>query len=627
MRAGEIRDHLRESRLFGARLSIVATTVVALTALLFLRLAYIQIVNYRHFATLSQENRVKPVPIPPVRGTIFDRNGVVLAQNYPVLTLEVVPDQVEDMGGLLDEIGKIVTLNERDLKLFARQLRERPRFESLTLRTHLTDEEAARFAVVRHRWNGVELRARLQRHYPQGALAVHAIGYVGRINEDELENIDRNAYRGTQHIGKLGIEQSYEDTLLGEVGFEKVETDAHGRAIRVLERIAPVAGRHLHLSLDARMQAIAEQALGNFKGVAIAMDPKTGAVLTFASTPTYDPNPFVNGIDTESYAALRDSKDKPLLNRALNGQYAPGSTIKSFLGLAALDAGENPAKQIVCPGWYSLPGSSHRFRCWKKAGHGTVDLHTAVVQSCDVYFYRLAVTLGIDRLNTYLAGHGFGSPTAVDIRGESKGALPQPNAKQRRNQPWQPGETVITGIGQGAVLVTPLQLATAMSGIAARGLRPQPRLVQGVEDPTTKIRTPLGQSPKAPTGAYTPEQFEIMVRNLTDVVHGEGGTARGIGWNAPYKIAGKTGTAQVKGIGQAESYVESRTAEHLRDHALFIAFAPVDDPQIAVAVIVENGGHGGSVAAPIARKLMDQYLIGNAGPALKVSVPEGGDAD
>jgi penicillin-binding protein 2 len=492
--------------------------------LLFLRLAYIQIVNYRHFSTLSQENRVKPVPIPPVRGTIFDRNGVVLAQNYPVLTLEVIPDQVEDMGELLKELGKIVTLNERDLKLFARQLRERPRFESLTLRTHLTDEEAARFAVVRHRWNGAELRARLQRHYPQGTLAVHAIGYVGRINEDEMENIDKNAYRGTQHIGKLGIEQSYEDTLLGTVGFEKVETDAHGRAIRVLERIAPVAGRHLHLSLDARMQAIAEQALGNFKGVAIAMDPKTGAVLTFASTPTYDPNPFVNGIDPESYAALRDSKDKPLLNRALNGQYAPGSTIKSFLGLAALDAGENPAKQIVCPGWYSLPGSSHRFRCWKKAGHGTVDLHTAVVQSCDVYFYRLAVTLGIERLNGYLAGHGFGSPTAVDIRGESKGALPKPDGKQRRGQPWQPGETVITGIGQGAVLITPLQLrppcrhrhcglAAAAPGAGGRG-------------PDHEGAHPLEQSPNAPSGTYTPEQFEIMVHNLTDVVHGEGGTAR-----------------------------------------------------------------------------------------------------
>jgi penicillin-binding protein 2 len=627
MRAGEIRDHLRESRLFGARLSIVASVVVALTAVLFLRLAYIQIVNYRHFATLSQENRVKPVPIPPVRGSIFDRNGVVLAQNYPVLTLEVIPDQVEDMGELLKELGKIVTLNERDLRLFAKQLRERPRFESLTLRTHLTDEEAARFALVRHRWNGAELRARLQRHYPQGTLAVHAIGYVGRINEDEMENIDRNAYRGTQHIGKLGIEQNYEDTLLGQVGFKKVETDAHGRESRVLERIAPVAGRHLHLNLDARMQAIAEQALGNFKGVAIAMNPKTGAVLTFASTPTYDPNPFVNGIDTDTYAALRDNKDKPLLNRALNGQYAPGSTIKSFLGLAALDAGESPAKQITCPGWYSLPGSSHRFRCWKKAGHGTVDLHTAVVQSCDVYFYRLAVTLGIDRLNTYLAGHGFGSPTAVDIRGESKGALPQPEAKQRRGQPWQPGETVITGIGQGATLVTPLQLAAAMSGIANRGQRPQPRLAQAVEDPGTRVRTPLPPSPMQPSGAYTPEQFEIMVRNLTDVVHGEGGTARGIGWNAPYKIAGKTGTAQVKGVGQSESYVESRTAEHLRDHALFIAFAPVDDPQIAIAVIVENGGHGGSVSAPIARKIMDQYLIGNAGPAIKLAVPASGDAD
>jgi len=627
MRAGEIRDHLRESRLFGARLSVVASVVVALTALLFLRLAYIQIVNYRHFATLSQENRVKPIPIPPVRGTIFDRNGVVLAQNYPVLTLEVIPDQVEDMGGLLSALGKIISLNEKDLKLFARQLRERPRFESLTLRTHLTDEEAARFALVRHRWNGAHLRARLQRHYPQGALAVHAIGYVGRINEDEMGNIDKSAYRGSQHIGKLGIEQSYESTLLGEVGFKRIVTDAHGREGRELKRTAPVAGRHLHLSLDARLQAIAEQALGNFKGAVIALDPKTGALLTFASTPTYDPNPFVNGIDTESYAALRDSKDKPLLNRALNGQYAPGSTIKAFLGMAALDAGEKPEKQIVCPGWYSLPGSIHRFRCWKKAGHGTVDLHSAVVQSCDVYFYRLAVTLGIERLNTYLAGHGFGSPTVVDMYGESKGALPQPDAKQRRGQPWQPGETVITGIGQGAVLVTPLQLAAAMAGIANRGLRPQPRLVQAVEDPATKVRTPLAPSPQQPSGAYTPEQFEIMVHNLTDVVHGEGGTARGIGWNAPYKIAGKTGTAQVKGVGQAESYSEVRTAEHLRDHALFIAFAPVDDPKIAIAVIVENGGHGGAVAAPIARKIMDQYLIGNSGAAVKVSVPASGDAD
>ena len=626
MRAGQIRDHLRESRLFGTRLSVVAVAIVVLVTILVLRLAYLQIINYRHYATLSQENRVNPVPIPPVRGYILDRNGVVLAQNYPVLTLEIVPDQVDDMGELLEALGKIITLNEKDLKLFAKQLRERPRFESLTLRTHLTDEEAARFAVVRHRWNGAELRARLERHYPQGSLGVHAIGYVGRISEDDLETIDRNAYRGTQHIGKLGIEQSYEETLLGQVGFEKVETDAHGRAIRVLERIAPVAGKHLVLNLDARLQGLAEESLGRFKGVVVAMDPKTGAVLTFASTPTYDPNPFVNGIDAASYAALRDNKDKPLLNRALNGQYAPGSTIKSFLGLAALDAGEKPDKQITCPGWYSLPGSAHRFRCWNKAGHGTVNLHDAVMESCDVYFYRLAVTLGIDRLTNYLSGFGFGSVTGIDIDGESRGALPSPQAKRKRGQEWQPGETVIVGIGQGALLVTPLQLATAMSGIANRGLRPEPRLVQAVEDPGTKIPTPTEPSRMTPEGPYTAEQFETMVRNLTDVVHGPAGTARGIGWNAPYKIAGKTGTAQVKGVGQGESYVESRTAEHLRDHALFIAFAPVDDPKIAIAVIVENGGHGGSIAAPIARKLMDQYLLGNT--AIKVNVPAAsGDAD
>lgn len=629
MFAGRIRDDLRESRLFGARVTVVAGVVAVLMALLFLRLAYLQIVNYRHFATLAQENRINPIPIPPPRGFILDRNGVVLAQNYPVLTLEVVPDQVEDMGKLLDELGKIVTLNERDLKLFAKQLRERPRFETLTLRTHLTDQEAARFAVVRHRWDGVELRARLQRHYPQGALAVHAIGYVGRINEEEMEVIDRNAYRGTQHIGKLGVEQSYENQMLGTVGFEKVETDAHGRAIRVLERIPSVAGKHVHLHLDARVQALAEQALGKFKGTVIALDPKTGGVLAFVSTPTYDPNPFVNGIDPASYAALRDNKDKPLLNRALNGQYAPGSTIKSFFGLAALDAGENPAKQVVCPGWFSLPGSTHRFRCWRKDGHGAMNLHNAVVQSCDVYFYRLAVTLGIERLSTYLAGHGFGVPTGVDIHGESKGLLPTADYRNKRKMEWLPGETVITGIGQGALLATPLQLATAMAGIGNHGLRPQPIMVAAFEDPANKQRTPLPPAPARPSGTYTPEHIETMVHNLTDVVHGEGGTARGIGWNAPYKIAGKTGTAQVKGIKQGESYSESRTAEHLRDHALFIAFAPVDDPRIAVAVIVENGGHGGSAAAPIARKVMDQYLLGNTGAsgAIPVKVPDSGAAD
>ncbi len=604
-----LKDYLRETRLFNARISVIALIVGILVFILFLRLAYLQLVNYRHYATLSQANRINPVPIPPVRGLILDRNGIVLAQNYPVMTIEIIPDQVKDMDALLRQLSRLVALNEKDIKLFRKQLRERPRFESLTLRTHLSDEEAARFAVQRHHLNGAELRARLQRHYPQGGLGVHAIGYVARINEEEMAVIDKNIYRGTQHIGKLGLEASYEKIVLGQVGFEKIETDAHGRALRTLERIAPVAGTNLHLSLDARMQQLAEQLLGTYKGAVIAMDPKTGAILTFASTPTYDPNPFVNGIDVESYQALRDNRNKPLINRALNGRYSPGSTIKAFLGLASLEYKQtNPA---VCPGWYSLPGDTHRFRCWKKEGHGHVNLHDAVVQSCDVYFYRLAVALGPERMHAFLSKFGFGGKTGVDLLGESDGLLPTPAWKKSRGQPWYPGETVIMGIGQGQILMTPLQLATAMSALANAGVSMRPRLVQALEDPKDRS---LRSYPPVATHALDlldKRNLDTTLKNLTDVVHGEGGTARGIGWNAPYKIAGKTGTAQVKGIGQGETYNEKGTAEHLRDHALFIAFAPVENPRIAIAVIVENGGHGGSTAAPIARKLMDLYLLGD----------------
>ncbi len=610
-----LKDYLRETRLFNARISVIALIVGILVFILFVRLAYLQLVNYRHFATLSQANRINPVPIPPVRGLILDRNGIVLAQNYPVMTIEIIPDQVKDMDALLRQLSRLVALNEKDIKLFRKQLRERPRFESLTLRTHLSDEEAARFAVQRHRLNGAELRARLQRHYPQGGLGVHAIGYVARINEEEMAVIDKNIYRGTQHIGKLGLEASYEKIVLGQVGFEKIETDAHGRALRTLERIAPVAGTNLHLSLDARMQQLAEQLLGNYKGAVVAMDPKTGAILTFASTPTYDPNPFVNGIDVESYQALRDNRNKPLINRVLNGRYSPGSTIKAFLGLASLEYKQtNPA---VCPGWYSLPGDSHRFRCWKKEGHGHVNLHDAVVQSCDVYFYRLAVALGPERMHAFLSKFGFGSKTGVDLLGESDGLLPTPAWKKSRGQPWYPGETVIMGIGQGQILMTPLQLATAMSTLANAGVGMRPRLVQALEDPKDRS---LRSYPPVATHALDlldKRHLDTALKNLTDVVHGEGGTARGIGWNAPYKIAGKTGTTQVKGIGQGETYNEKATAEHLRDHALFIAFAPVEDPRIAIAVIVENGGHGGSTAAPIARKLMDLYLLGDEKAAAK----------
>ena len=606
-----IKDHFRETRLYNARLSIIGVIVVTLIFALILRLAYLQVFAHRHYETLSQANRIKPIPIQPPRGLILDRNGVILAQNYPVYTLEIIPEQVDDMNTLLEELGQIVNLNEADLKNFRKQLRERPRFENLVLRSHLTEEEAARLAVKRTYFSGVELEARLRRHYPLTGLGVHFLGYVGRINEQEQEQIDKAAYRGMEYIGKLGLEASYEKTLLGQVGFEKVETNAHGRSLRILERIAPVAGKNLYLSIDAKLQALAEQALGKRRGAIIAMEPATGAILAFVSTPTYDPNPFVQGIDPDSYQGLLDDPDKPLINRALNGQYAPGSTIKAFLGLAALEQdGFDPDRPVLCPGWFTLPGSSHQFRDWKKGGHGAVNLHDAVVQSCDVYFYKLAVAMNIDGMKKFLAPFGFGKKTGVDLFNESEGILPSPEWKAARKQTWYPGETVITGIGQGSILVTPLQLADAMSGLANQGVRMKPQLVRAIVDAKTQARRETEPVVTAEIPLKDRHNLEIQIQNLTDVVHTNRGTAYGIGYNSPYKIAGKTGTAQVKSVAQGQSYSEKATPERFRDHALFVSFAPVGDPKVAVSVIVENGGHGSSVAAPIARKVMDYLLLG-----------------
>lgn len=611
-----LKDHFRQTRIFNARLSIAASILLALALLLALRLGYLQLLAHSHFATLSQANRIRPVPIPPVRGLILDRNGVVLASSYPVYTLEIVPEQVEDMEELLVELGKFVTVTDGDLKQFRKQLRERPRFEQLTLRTHLSDIEAARLAVQRPYLQGVELQARLQRHYPLGGLGVHAIGYVGRINETEMGLIDKSAYRGMHHIGKLGIELNYETPLLGQVGLNPLETNAHGRTIENPElkhlRVLPIAGKTLRLHLDAKLQAITEEALGKRRGAVIAIDPRTGGVLAFVSTPTYDPNRFVNGIDSASYRSLLDNPDKPLINRALNGQYSPGSTIKAFLGLAALEAPESfdVTRPVSCPGFFQLPGSRHLFRDWKKTGHGVVGLREAIAQSCDVYFYRLAVALQIDGMKKFLEPFGFGEQTGVDLKGESKGILPSPEWKKARGLPWYPGETVITGIGQGPILATPLQLAAAMGALANNGVRFKPRLVATLENAKTK------DAQAVPAEAYNPiplkvkENLTTVIEHLTAVAHVAGGTAYGIGWNAPYKIAGKTGTAQVKGIAQGDVYREKSTPERFRDHALFISFAPVEAPQVAVAVIVENGGHGSSVAAPIARKVMDHVILG-----------------
>jgi len=606
-----IKDHFRETRLYNARLSVIGVIVVTLVFALILRLAYLQVFAHRHYETLSQANRIKPIPIQPPRGLILDRNGVILAQNYPVYTLEIIPEQVDDMNTLLEELGQIVSLNEVDLKNFRKQLRERPRFENLVLRSHLTEEEAARLAVKRTYFSGVELEARLRRHYPLSGLGVHFLGYVGRINEQEQDQIDKAAYRGMEYIGKLGLEATYEKTLLGQVGVEKVETNAHGRSLRILERIAPVAGKNLYLSVDAKLQDLAEKALGKRRGAIIAMEPATGAILAFVSTPTYDPNPFVQGIDPDSYQSLLDDPDKPLINRALNGQYAPGSTIKAFLGLAALEQdGFNPDKPVFCPGWFTLPGSTHQFRDWKKGGHGEVNLHDAVVQSCDVYFYKLAVAMNIDGMKKFLEPFGFGHKTGVDLFNESDGILPSPEWKAARKQTWYPGETVITGIGQGSILVTPLQLADAMSAMANHGVRMKPQLVQAIVDAKNQARRETEPVVTVKIPLKDPHNLDIQIQNLTDVVHTNRGTAYGIGYNSPYKIAGKTGTAQVRSVAQGQSYSEKATPERYRDHALFVSFAPVGDPKVAVSVIVENGGHGSSAAAPIARKVMDFLILG-----------------
>ncbi|MCG6872685.1 MAG: penicillin-binding protein 2 [Gammaproteobacteria bacterium] len=603
-----IRDSFRESTLVRARLVTAGAVLVLLTLVLLGRLAWLQLAQEQRFTTLAQKNRISLIPLAPVRGLIFDRNGVVLARNYPVYTLEAVPDQVRDMDGLLKSLGELVDLSEDDLRRFKRLRRRRSGFENLAIKESLSEEEAARFAVNRHRFPGVELRARLQRHYPLGALGVHAVGYVGRISERDLERLDTARYRGTSYVGKLGVEASYEDTLLGAPGFQEVETNAHGRVVRVLKRQPPRAGQNLHLSLDAGLQAVAEAALGDHRGAVVAIEPDTGDVLALVSTPTYDPNPFVDGIDSRSYAELRDSPNRPLLDRALVGRYAPGSTVKGLMAIAAQDSGRSPARTTFCPGYFRLPGRSHRYRCWKKTGHGHMNLHDAVVQSCDVYFYQLAAELGIDRMHDFLSGFGFGKPTGVDLRGESAGLMPSREWKRReRGQPWYPGETVIAGIGQGYMLVTPLQLAQAMAVVATKGHANRPRLVRALQQRGDPQEVPLQPHPLEPLKIRA-RYFDTAIAAMTDVVHGARGTARRIGYDAPYRIAGKTGTAQVIGIAQDARYNEKLTPEHLRDHALFVAIAPAEAPRIAVAVIVENAGHGGSVAAPVARKVMDFFL-------------------
>ncbi len=615
-----LKDEAKESRLLKSRVLAAALIILLLVLVLILRLVYLQIISHEHFATLSENNRVKIVPIPPTRGLIYDRDGVILAQNQPSFSLELVPEAVADMDATLASLAKIINIRDVDLERFRKLVARTRSFESIPLRFHLDEDEVARFSVNRYRFPGVDIEARLTRSYPLGKSAVHVVGYVGRIDEQELQELDVANYAGTSHVGKIGVEKAYEDVLHGRVGYQHVETNAQGRTLRVLERTAPVPGSDLHLYLDSSLQLAAEKAMGDEKGAVVAIDPNTGGVLALVSTPGYDPNLFVNGIDADTYRELQRSPDRPLFNRALRGQYPPGSTIKPFVGLAGLDFNLPLAHgDTWCRGWYQLPGKEHRYRDWKRGGHGRVDLNRAILRSCDVYFYELSQDLGIDRLHDFLSRFGFGAKAGIDIGGEVSGLLPSREWKwAMRGQPWYPGETLIAGIGQGFDLVTPLQLAVATATMASHGRHFLPRVVQTVSDLKSGHDIVLPHAAVQRVDAGAPENWDTIIHAMEAVVQSPEGTARRIGVGAPYRIAGKTGTAQVFGIGQEERYNASLIEKKLRDHALFIAFAPADKPRIAVAVVVENGGSGSGTAAPIARQVMDHYLLQESGRADQV---------
>ncbi len=610
MRQVEIRDHIRESHRFLGRSVFAGIFVVLSLSAVGVRLFYLQVVDHAHYTTLSQDNRVKLVPLPPTRGLIYDRNGAVLALNRPAYSLEITPEQVPDLEKTLADLSLLLDITQNDLERFHRLRSQRRRFDSIPIRVRLTPDEAALFAVQRHRFPGVDIEARLLRHYPQEHLSVHAMGYVGRISEKDLEVIQKSDYAGTTHIGKIGIEKSYESTLHGEVGMQRVEVNALGRVVRVLERQAPTPGRDLRLHLDVRLHEVATEAFGDRNGAAVAIDPRSGGVLLLVSKPGFDPNAFVEGISRKDYRDLQQDPDKPLYNRALRGEYPPGSTIKPFMGLAGLET-ETISYDTgkYCRGFYQLPGHSHRYRDWKKSGHGAMDLDSAITQSCDVFFYGLAHDIGIDELHRYLGYFRFGKPTEIDLVGERPGLLPSRAGTGRaRREPWYPGETLIVGIGQGYFLTTPLQLAAATAAIANGGNYLAPRVVASIRDQTTDVERPVvAPAERIPT--HSGQHWQDVRLAMQHVVEGKRGTAKRIRTDQ-YTIAGKTGTAQVFTVAQDEEYKEEEVEEKLRDHALFIAYAPADDPQIAVAVIVEHAGHGGSHAAPIARKILDAYLLG-----------------
>lgn len=619
----------RELARFHGRLKVGAFLVALLATALLVRGFYLQVIQHEHYIQRAESNRISLVPTAPNRGLIVDRQGRILAENYSAYTLEITRAEMASLEKTLVELGKLIEISPGQLRRFRRLLGESHEFETVPLKSKLTDEEVAILAANRYRLPGVEVKARLFRNYQAGPGMAHVVGFIGRINDRDLkrlreDNREQN-YKGSAHIGKTGLEQSYESLLHGRTGFDQMETDASGRAVKMLSRIPPVPGKDLRLYLDLELQGVAEHAFGDYLGGLVAMDPRTGGVLALVSKPGFDPNLFIDGIDPETWKSLNESPDRPMVNRVLRGIYPPGSTIKPFMALAGLELGlRKPSDSIQDPGYYSLPNSRHQFRDWKRGGHGVVDLRRSISQSCDIYYYRLAVDMGIDRMHGYLSKFGFGEKTGIDLDGESSGLLPSREWKQRRwNKVWYPGETVIAGIGQGYHLTTPLQLAVTTAVLANGGTRIQPRLVEAVRDPHTHVWQAL-PSPTPRQVTINPGNLAVVRQGMIDVTS-PGGTAAASAAGAAYVIAGKTGTAQVVGIKQGARYDADRLARKHRDHALFIAYAPAENPTIVVAVMVENGGSGSGTAAPIARAVFDYYLTGKRPAQMNLEANDGAE--
>jgi len=606
--------------MFLNRVILAVLVALGLIGLVVGRLVQLQVIEHEHFADLSQGNRIRIEPVPPTRGLIYDRRGVILAENVPTYQLELVPEQVVDVDATLAGLIREGLLAEEDLPRIHTLLAANQRFTPIPLRYRLEEQELAHFAIARPRFPGVDIRARLMRHYPFDSAAVHAVGYVGGLSKEELERLeDPAAYAGTTQYGKTGIEQRFEELLHGDVGHRQVIANARGRMLGQVPGEQPRPGANVYLSLDIELQLLAEEAMAGRRGAVVALDPRNGEVLALVSTPGFDPNAFAAGLKPAEFRALSAHPDQPLFNRALRGRYPPGSTIKPMLGFAALEESVSDLDHSLrCPGHFSLPGSTHRYRDWKT--HGLVNLHDAITESCDVYFYEMSTELGIDTMHDYLTRFGLGSRTGIDIAGETAGVVPSRAWKRekfssRANQVWFPGETVIASIGQGYMLTTPLQLAVATAAVGTRGERRRPHLALGWEHPLDGEFHPVESEPLPPVGVRDPLHWEVVINAMRDVLQGENGTARAVGMDAPYAMAGKSGTAQVFSVGQDEEYNEDEIDERLRDHALFIAFAPLEDPRIAVSVIVENGSSGSRVAAPIARAVMDKWLLDERGEA------------